>query len=280
MEDAQMDVSEHDERRSVRLPPFLLAFMLAAALAGVAASPAWAQAKAHSTIRCTSSSTLSVTWSFSEFPAGENEIKEQIKLDGTFVFEGLFAFTGSSAQNSVTIGLSPGHHEITVFAHWNGNGVKGQSDHRFLNGIECATAQPPSSPLTPGYWKNHLSGGSPNTQQYLAQSIGNYRVETTEQASAIFIAMNCGSSTSQSAIGCLAGQLLASELNLANGSPSCIAAAVAKANSWLAGNTQDGVAGVVYAGPSATYTLTQDQRTEALALKHQFATYNSKGECL
>ena len=87
------------------------------------------------------------------------------------------------------------------------------------------------------------------------------------------------SSTSQNAIGCLAGQLLASELNLANGAPSCIAPVVATANSWLAGNTEDGVPGVLYAGPSANYTLTQAQRNEAIALKKRLAKYNLKGEC-
>ena len=51
-----------------------------------------------------------------------------------------------------------------------------------------------------------LSSGSPNTQQYLPQSIGNYQVETIEQASAIFVAMNCASSTAQNAIGFLSSR--------------------------------------------------------------------------
>jgi hypothetical protein len=67
--------------------------------------------------------------------------------------------------------------------------------------------------------------------------------------------------------------------DLANGSPSCIAPVADTANSWLAGNTEDGVPGVLYAGPSASYTLTQAQRNEAITLKKKLAKYNSTAEC-
>jgi hypothetical protein len=275
--DGSPDVLKPEERRSVRMRAFLLPFILALGIAGVTASSAWA-AKAPPTVECASSSTLAVTWTFSEFPnADNNTIKETIKVDGVFSYKGEFKFNGPSGTNTVTISIAPGPHEIGVHAGWATNGVSGESDRKFL--VECSVVTP-SAPRTPGYWKNHLSSGSPNTQQYLPQSIGNYQVDTTEQASAIFVAMNCASWTSQNAIGCLAGQLLASELNLANGSPSCIAPVVATANSWLAGNTEDGVPGVLYAGPSANYTLTQAQRNEAIALKKQLARYNRKGECL
>src|SRR5207244_4360557 len=79
------------------------------------------------------------------------------------------------------------------------------------------TEGPPkqAAPLSAGYWKTHQTKGSPNTKQYLPQSIGNYKVDTTEKAGAIFSTMTCSNSSSQNAIGCLAGQLLATELNLA-----------------------------------------------------------------
>jgi hypothetical protein len=103
------------------------------------ASPAWAQARAHSTIKCASSSTLSVTWAFYEFPNAENNlVKERVKLDGVNVNIGTFVFNGPTGSNTVTIALSPGHHEISVFAHWNTNGSKFENDHRFRKGIECA----------------------------------------------------------------------------------------------------------------------------------------------
>jgi len=264
-------VLKPEERRTVGMRPFLVAFILALGIAGATASSALA-ARGPATVECAPSGALAVTWTFTEFPAGNNTVIETIKVDGVRVYKGEFTFNGPSGTNTVTISLAPGSHEIKVHAGWPG----GESDRKFI--VECSQVQP-SSPLTPGYWKNHLSRGSPNTQQYLPQSIGSYRVETTEQASAIFVAMNCANSTPQNAIGCLAGQLLATELNLANGSPSCIAPVVGTANSWLEGNSEDGVPGVLYAGPSASYTLTQAQRNEAIALKQQLATYNSKGEC-
>jgi hypothetical protein len=276
MFDGSPDVLKPEKRRSVRMRPLLLTFTLALAIAGVAPSSAWA-ARGPETVECASSSALAVTWTFSRFPSAENTIREKIKVDGVRIYQGEFKFNGPTATNTVTISIAPGPHEITVHAGWHTNGVGRETDRRFMV-VDCSQAQP-SDPLTPGYWKNHLSSGSPNTQQYLPRSIGNYQVDTTEQASAIFTAMNCASSTAQNAIGCLAGQLLASELNLANGSPSCIAPAVATANSWLAGNIEDGVAGVLYAGPSAEYTLTQAQRNEAITLKKKLAKYNSKGEC-
>src|SRR5205823_6595506 len=65
---------------------------------------------------------------------------------------------------------------------------------------------------TIGYWKNHQS----QTTALLPQKLGNYNVATFAQATAVFNATNCSSTTPQDAIGCLAGQLLAAELNLAN----------------------------------------------------------------
>jgi hypothetical protein len=153
---------------------------------------------------------------------------------------------------------------------------------------ECGTEQltvtlsvTGATPLTPGYWKNHLTKGSPNTKQYLPQFIGTYKVDTTTKASAVFTAMNCStaSSSSQNAIGCLAGHLLATELNLGNGADKCIAPLVTKANSWLEGNTQDAVPGVVYAGPYVSYSLTKAQRKEAIALKNPLDKYNNGGGC-
>ena len=73
--------------------------------------------------------------------------------------------------------------------------------------------------------------------------------------------------------------MLATELNLANGSNNCIAPVVSKANSWLMGNTEDGVPGVIYAGPYVSHTLTQAQRNEAIALKNPLDKFNNGGGC-
>jgi hypothetical protein len=139
-----------------------------------------------------------------------------------------------------------------------------------------------SGGLTPGYWKNHLSPATskngPWTSQYLALKLGNYTVDTTAKVTAEFDGMNCSSSSSQNAVGCLAGHLLASKLNVANGASNCIAATIANADAFLKGQTVNGVAGINYAGPSGSYSLSAAQRSLAISLKTVLDTYNN-GTC-
>ena len=157
--------------------------------------------------------------------------------------------------------------------------------------------------LTPGYWKNHLAnssskgpfyssdcknvssyGGSCSTQpvwtiQYLspAKYLGNFPVGDIVTAAKVFNAMNCGLSTDQSAIGCLAGHLLAAELNLANGSlqAPCVLQAVADANAFLKGQTVNGVSGVNYTGFAWSGTLSAAQRSLAISIKSKLDNYNN-----
>ena len=133
--------------------------------------------------------------------------------------------------------------------------------------------------LTQGYWKNH----APQTTALLPQKLGNYVVGTFALATAVFNASNCSSSKQNDAIGCLAAQLLAAELNLANASSPCIQPTVNKANTFLkAGNvTVSGMTtiGINYVGPSGTYTLTTKQRAVALALQAALARYNEGTSC-
>jgi hypothetical protein len=136
-----------------------------------------------------------------------------------------------------------------------------------------------SNALTPGYWKNHLTSGTPNASQFLPQTIGPYTVSNTSQVTSIFNAMNCSNSTAQNAIGCLAGQDLATLLNVANRSDDCITVDLVEANAWLSGLSEDGVPGITYMGPTATYTLTSAQRSEAVALMTSLSMYNATGEC-
>jgi hypothetical protein len=132
---------------------------------------------------------------------------------------------------------------------------------------------------TIGYWKNHR----PQTTALLPQKLGNYTVSTFAQATAVFNAANCGSSTSQGAIGCLAGQLLAAELNLANFASPCIQPTVNKATSFLTGGTVTvggtTATGVNYVGPSGTYTLTANGRTVATKLATALDGYNNNKSC-
>jgi hypothetical protein len=133
--------------------------------------------------------------------------------------------------------------------------------------------------LTIGYWKNHLS----QVSALLPQKLGNYTVATTAQATAVFNATNCSSSTSQSAIGCLAGELLAAELNLANFASPCIQPTVNKATSFLKGGTVTvsgkTAAGVSYVGPSGTYNLSATQRAIAVSLSGALDAYNNGKSC-
>ena len=132
--------------------------------------------------------------------------------------------------------------------------------------------------LTMGYWKNHR----PDTAALLPQKLGNYAVATSAQATAVFNAANCGSSKPGDAIGCLAGQLLAAELNLANAASPCIQPTVNKASSFLKGGTVTvagtTATGINYVGPSGTYTLNANQRTVAIKLSTALDAYNNNSK--
>jgi hypothetical protein len=132
--------------------------------------------------------------------------------------------------------------------------------------------------LTIGYWKNH----QPQTTALLPQKLGNYNVATFSQATAVFNGTNCSSTKPQDAIGCLAGQLLAAELNLANFASPCIQPTVNKANSFLKGGTVTvsgkTAAGVNYVGPSGTYNLSATQRAIVVALSSALDAYNNNAK--
>jgi len=144
-----------------------------------------------------------------------------------------------------------------------------------------------SAGLTPGYWKNHLaangtagcsslpsgtgcSKNGPFTKQYLPLNLGNYTVSTIQQAANVFVGMNCSNSSGQNAVGCLAGQLLAAELNVANGASHCADTVISDANAFLIS--------INYTGPSGTYTLTSAQRSTAVQLAGELSAYNA-GTC-
>jgi hypothetical protein len=134
---------------------------------------------------------------------------------------------------------------------------------------------PQKVPLTPGYWKNHQA----QTTALLPITLGNYSVDTFAKATTVFGGMNCSSHSLQNAIGCLAGHLLATKLNVKNGTGTCIAPTIAKADSFLSGGTVNGVPGITYTGPSGTYSLTAAQRALAIQLKDAFDKYNNGGGC-
>jgi hypothetical protein len=68
------------------------------------------------------------------------------------------------------------------------------------------------------------------------------------------------------AVNCLAGHLLAAQLDVANGSSSCIAGTISDANAFLTS--------VGYAGP-ASYTISANQRAQALSLEQTLDNYTN-----
>jgi Big-like domain-containing protein len=165
----------------------------------------------------------------------------------------------------------------------------------------CEPLQVFNAPLTIGYWATHMykcatgeknghngcNSNGPFTLSYLGHSIctspntctvgqlGNYNTGTGyANALAVFNANNCSNaSTSDSnAAACLAAQLLAAELNVANGANTCICNTIHAANVWLSG------AG--YLGPGVKFTFaTGYTRAQAITLKTALDIYNNGGSC-
>ena len=133
---------------------------------------------------------------------------------------------------------------------------------------------------TPGYWKNHKTQAT----ALLPIKLGNYTVDTFTKATAVFNKMNCSSTQANDALGCLAGHLLASKLNVKKGTEQqCISAAITAADNFLKGLsvTYGGktATGVTYTGPSSTYRLTTQQRSLAVAIKNDLDKYNNNVGC-
>jgi hypothetical protein len=149
------------------------------------------------------------------------------------------------------------------------------------------------APFTVGYWGNHLapngtsgctgvpngtgcSSNGPWANQYLPQPLGTYSVSTFPTVAKVIAANNCSNAatSAQNAIGCLAAQLLAAELNVKYGANTCI---VTNANGINAANAF--LSGIPYIGPTGTYTLSATQRNTALTLKNELVNYNQGGGC-
>lgn len=111
--------------------------------------------------------------------------------------------------------------------------------------------------FTPGFWKNHEAA----TTALLPETLGSYTVSTFSQAQAIFDAMKCSD-----AVNCLAGHLLAAQLDVANGSSICITGVIFQANQFLSE--------VGYAGP-ASYTISAAQRAQAISLQTTLDNYTN-----
>lgn len=211
-------------------------------------------------------------------------------VGGTGDNSGAFTFTYSRTVNAPALGTCVHPMNTASFAD-NSNPQNTGSASKVVT--VCTF----NAPLTIGYWGNHLASSSKTsiwydtycksplngtgcssngvwTKQFLAQPLGSsYSVDSVAKAAAVFRANSCSnaSSSSQNALGCLAAQLLAAELNVANVSNTCINTTIASANTFLSG--------IPYIGPTGTYSISSTQRSTALSLKNVLVNYNQGGGC-
>jgi hypothetical protein len=158
------------------------------------------------------------------------------------------------------------------------------------------------APLTIGYWGTHLaktgtsgcsslpsgtgcSNNGPWTKDYLGKTIcdgctvgklsDKYTAVTFQDAAKVVAANNCSnaSSSDTNAAACLAAQLLAAQLNVANGANTCICDTIKKAKAAMTA--------VGYAGPGSKITLTGSgyTRQNLIDLKTALDNYNNSKGC-
>jgi hypothetical protein len=192
-----------------------------------------------------------------------------------------FTFTYSRTVNAPALGSCQSYDNTATFTT-NDTGKTGSASR-------TVTVCNFNAPLTIGYWKNHLaatgstgcsglpsgtscSNNGPFAKTYLPQNLGGYNVNTILKAAQVFAANNCSNATTSNgnAINCLAAQLLAAELNIANSSdPSCISATITAANAFLTA--------IGYAGPGTGTLDATHTRAQAIALKTTLDNYNNFG---
>jgi hypothetical protein len=120
-----------------------------------------------------------------------------------------------------------------------------------------------ASNFTPGYWKTHDTATTNN----LPQILGNYYTVTTyAQAKIILSGMGCGS---VGPINCMAGMLLAAELNLQQGGSTCITSVIASANGYLTKYH--------YTGFKGYPNVTAADNAAMMKLHDQLSAYNIDG---
>jgi hypothetical protein len=162
----------------------------------------------------------------------------------------------------------------------------------------CEPLQVFNAPLTIGYWSTHMykcaaaeknghngcNNNGPFTDSLLGTSIcngacvagklSNTFTATALTALSVFNGNNCSNaSTSDSnAAACLAAQLLAAELNVANVANPCICPTIVNSIAFLTA--------VNYSGPGSKVTFTATYtRAGAISLKTALDTYNNGGGC-
>ena len=173
--------------------------------------------------------------------------------------------TGKATSNSEGP-LSAGSYAFQATYNGDGTYLTSTGDCEPFTVTTPATAN-----LTPGFWKNHQQA----TQALLPLPLGTFSVTTFATARAVLSEMGCGS---VGALNCMAGMLLAAELNLAQGGSTCIGTLSAP----LDPTTVIGQANLLlikysYNGPGHTFTLSSSDRTAAMTLHDLLSAYNIDG---
>jgi hypothetical protein len=254
-----------------------IALAIAMACGMLAITPAIASA--HTGTVAMTCSSVTYTFDDASFAYGGTTfvqtILETVSIGGTKTAQTTVQINpldGSTTVSSLPISVPAGSHTVVADAFDQTTGAEVQivvlaNGQTSTNGYfpVTQTVQGCAGALTPGFWKNHEAA----TSALLPQSLGGFAVTTFSDAHAVFVAMNCGNSSSQNAFGCLAGHLLAAELNVANGAaePGCASSAISEANSLLSG---DG-----YVGPTGTYALSAADRATAVSLAGSLSNYNN-----
>ena len=143
----------------------------------------------------------------------------------------------------------------------DGNCVVGNADTRCSSTARVTITPAATANLTPGFWKTHNAA----TSALLPQTLGTYSVTTYADAKIILSGMGCGS---VGALNCMAGMLLAAELNLAQGGSTCIQPVVDQANALLVKYSYSGF---------KPYTLSASDQTLAKSLHDLLSAYNIDG---
>ncbi len=184
-------------RRARRLTLLVLG---ALAVMGVLASPALATRKVNIVFGCNAT-----TFEYSGFPEVEkNQVTERVRSDGVSQFIEKFEFNGSTGTNTVPMpaALAAGMHKLSAEAHWNTNGVVGESG-KHKEHLKCGAEPKPSFTVqklqqiagsSSGWTATELNGRIGQTVDYqmTVSNTGNVAFTLTE-----FMDPNCDPGTEQ-----------------------------------------------------------------------------------
>ena len=161
----------------------LLALLGALTLSGVLAAPALATRKVNIIFSCNTT-----TFEYSGFPELEhNTVNERLRSDGVNQFTDKFEFNGSTGVSVVPMpaALAAGMHKLSAEAHWNTNGVIGESG-KHKEHVKCGAEPKPNFTIQ----KLQQIAGSPSwTQEELKGRIGqtvNYQMTVSNTGNVSF----------------------------------------------------------------------------------------------